>query len=451
MNDDQDSILSRLTAPFMEIFGLSRLVASALVFLIAAVFVFAVYWFVHSAPPRTIRITAGPEGSTYRANAEKYREILASNGVTLKILPSEGSQENLRRLGDRRFRVDVGFAQGGLSSEAGKYNLVSLGSVAYEPLMVFCRGDAVIHRLSQLEGKRLAIGPPGSGTRSLVLALLETNGITAGSSTVFTDSEATEAAKDLLAGEVDAIFLMGDSASTSIMRQLLRAPGIQLLDFEQAEAYTRRITFLNKLQIPEGGIDLGKNIPSNTVNLIGPSTELLARPNLNPAVCDLLLDAARQVHGGASLLKRKGEFPAPVEQDFPISPDASAYYLSGKSFLYQHLPYRIASLVGPLLIAIVPALVLLVPMLRTIPAILRLRVRLRLYRWYRALMVFERDLLTDLSPEKRRELLSRLDGIEESVNLMKVSAPFADQFYSLRLNIAFVRNQIARNTQASKS
>jgi hypothetical protein len=157
----------------------------------------------------------------------------------------------------------------------------------------------------------------------------------------------------------------------------------------------------------------------------------------------LLLDAAQEVHGGAGLLKRRGEFPAPLEHNFPISPDASRFYKSGKSFLYRSMPYWLASLVRRILLAFVPAIVVLIPGLRVLPALYRLRIRLRLYRWYRALLALERGSPGASAPEKRRQWLAKLDHIETEVNRLKVPASFADQFYGLREHIQFVRDRMA--------
>ena len=115
---------------------------------------------------------------------------------------------------------------------------------------------------------------------------------------------------------------MGDSASIDIIRKLMRAPGVRILSFMQADGYTRRIPYLNKMVLPEGSIDFGKNIPRHEVLLVGPTVELIARSDLHPALSDLLLEAAREVHGRAGLFKRQGEFPAPLEHEFPISPEA---------------------------------------------------------------------------------------------------------------------------------
>jgi hypothetical protein len=296
--------------------------------------------------------------------------------------------------------------------------------------------------LSELKGKRLDIGPVGSGERALALTLLELNGIDLNGPTVFVELGAADPAKALIEGTVDAVFLMGDSASPQLMRRLLLAPGVQLLNFTQADGYTRRISFLNKLELPKGSLDFGKDIPPHDVYVLGPAVELLARPKLHPVLCDLLIEAAQEVHGNASLLKRKGEFPAPLAQDYPISTEASRFYKSGKSFLYRSLPFSLASIVNRVLVVFVPLLVVLVPSLRAIPTLLRWRVKLHIYRWYRALLSVERELLRPLTQQQREQLLFRVGEIEKAVNKMKVPASFADQFYGLRGDIAFVRDRL---------
>jgi hypothetical protein len=444
METERKPDAGRIVTSLMETFGLSYAAAVASALFIGAVLLFAVFWFIRAAPPKTLVITSGVPGSSFETNAFRYRQILARSGITLKIVPSHGSLENLERLQNPGIHVDVGFVQGGVSNGPNRGKLVSLGSISYQPLLIFHRGTNSLSLLSELSGKRLAVGPIGSGTRALALSLLELNGIKAGGSTALLDYEADEAARHLAEGSIDAVFLMGDSASTQLMRRLLLEPDIHMFHFSQADGYTRRIAYLNKLQLPMGSIDFGKNIPAHDVYLVGPTVELLARPNVHPALSDLLLEAAQEVHGSASLLRRKGEFPAALEHDFPISPEASRYYKSGKTFLYRSLPFWLASLVNPILVAIVPIIVLLVPGMKAIPFIFRLRVRLKIYRWYRELLALEREVLDGVHPAPNEDLIARLDHIEQGVNRMKVPVSFADQFYALRGYIAFVRNQLMR-------
>jgi TRAP-type uncharacterized transport system substrate-binding protein len=442
--EKRKKLIARLLAPFIETFGFTRSFAIVVVLFIGSVFLLSLFWFIHSAPPKIITITTGLPGSSFETNAVKYREILARSGITLKILQSQGSMENLERLNNPSFKVDIGFVQGGVTNETSAQNpakLTSLGSIGYQPLMVFCRGTNQVTLLSELSGKRFAIGPIGSGTRTLAVAILRLNDIEQGTST-FLDLDGASAAKALLEGKVDAIFLMGDSASPKVMVQLLKTPGVQLLDFIQADGYTRKIGYLNKLAIPKGAMDFAKDIPSHDIALIGPTLEILARPDFHPALVDLVIEAAQEVHGGASIFKKKKEFPASIEHDYTLNNEAARYYKSGKSLLYKYLPFWLASLLNRVVVAFIPAIVVLVPGMKLIPFLYRLRIKLRLYRWYRALLAVERDSLTETAGLQRDHLLGRLDHIEAGVNRMKVPASFGDQFYALRVYIRFVRDRI---------
>jgi len=442
MGTDKKWGLRRLQSLFTEVFGLGRAATLSAVLLIFVVVTLGVFLFIYLAPPDRITMTSGPRGSMFERYAERYARILKQKGVTLKILPSDGSVENIKRLADTSLKVDVGFVQGGVNKDIKTDKLVSLGSIAYEPLFVFYRNASTIERLSQLTGKRVAIGEVGSGTHTLSLLLLAANGIKPGGATKLIEIESDEAAKAILSNKVDAAFLMGDSVSTDLIRQLLHTPGISLFDFTQADAYVRRIVYLNKITLPKGSIDLGRGTPAYDVFLLAPTVELIATDNLHPALSDLLLEAAREVHSGPGLFRHKGEFPAPIEQEIRISDDANRFYTSGKSFFYRYLPFWLASLVNRIIVVLVPMIILLLPGLRLIPAIYRWRFQSRILRWYSALMVIEKDLMTQQASDKRKELLEKLGNIEKEVNRMKVPASFAGQFYGLRGHITFVHTRL---------
>jgi hypothetical protein len=225
----------------------------------------------------------------------------------------------------------------------------------------------------------------------------------------------------------------------------MHKPGIRLFDFSQADAYIRRIHYLNKIILPKGSLDFGKNIPDRDINLISPTVELIARSNLHPALSDLLLEAATEVHSSPDLTHKRGEFPAPLEHEYRISSDATRFYKSGKSFLYKYLPFWLATIINRILVVFVPMLLILIPGLKSIPALYQWRMRLRILRWYRALLVLEEDMTDQITPEKHKNLLDRLDQIEQTVNKMKMPASFADQFYSLRSHISIVRERLTNS------
>ena len=442
IKEPRRSGLRKLQSMLQEVFGLGRAAALSAVVLLLAILALGIFLFVYLKPPSTITIISGPEGSTYRRAAERYAQILQRNGIKLKILPSEGSGVNIKKLADPRSKVDVGFVQSGMNIGILTDKLVSLGSISYQPLFVFYSSTSQIDLLSQLSGQRVAVGAAGSGSRGLALMLLAANGISPGGPTRIQEMDSTQAAGAILKGNVDAVFLMGDSVSTALIRQLLNTPFVRLFSFVQADAYTRRVPYLNKLILARGSIDLGKDIPARDVSLLAPTVELIARKGLHPALSDLLIEAAQEVHSPAGFLRRKGEFPAPIEQEFPISSEAKNFYKSGKSFLYRSLPFQYASLVNRIVVVFVPMIILLLPVLRLVPAVYRWRFRSRIFRWYRRLLMIEQELVTQMAPGKREALMQRLNNIEEAVNRMKVPASFADQFYGLRGHIALVRNRL---------
>ena len=408
------------------------------VVLVLAVFVFA-FRFVEPAPPDSIVLSTGAVDSGYHMFALRYKEILARDGVKLKLRPSAGAQENVSRLLDDKSDVEVGFLQGGSAFAANAPELVSLGSIYYEPLWVFYRGSQ-IHDFGGLHGKKLAIGPEESGTRSLALQLLAVN------ATVMPPTEllavnGQQANDMLLQGKLDAVFMVGP-AESPLVEQLVSAPGIRLLSLDRAEAYTRRFPTLTKLTLPQGVFDFVKNVPAHDVTLISPTANLLAIDGLHPALAYLLMRAASEVHGGAGLLNKAGDFPAPLNSEFPLSPEAKRYYKSGPPFLQRYLPYWAAVLVDRLWITLLPVLALMVPLGRIIPAIYRWRARSRIYRWYAKLKEVELELDEDVAPEKLAELLVRLDQIERAVNRINTPLAYTDNLYAFRQNVNMVRQQV---------
>ncbi|WP_413184124.1 TAXI family TRAP transporter solute-binding subunit [Paraburkholderia sacchari] len=412
---------------------------------VVAVFV----WLVDPSPPRTITISAGPRDSSFMQMAQAYSKILARNGVTLKVLESDGSVQNLQRLLDPKSKVDLAFVQGGVADGFDTRSLVSLGSVAYLPIVVFYRGSGLT-QLSQLDGKRIAIGRVGSGTRELSLKLLAANDIEPGGDSTFLPLDGMEAATALVSNRVEAAMLSGDSTTRELMQRLLGIPGISVMSFDESAAYTRLFPYLESIDLPPGVLDLRHRMPPQTVHLIGPTVEIAARNTLHPAISDLIVEAAGEVNGVPGLLQRAGEFPSPAAHDFRISEDATRYYKSGKSFLYRTLPFWLASVADRLLVLLLPLAVLVFPALRAIPALYRWRVRSRIYRYYGALIAIERDALKHSSDEERRALIAELDEIERALNTLRMPLAYADAFYVLREHVGFVRMHLAPGARPSE-
>jgi len=418
--------------------------------LIAVGFVVA-YQFVDPAPPRTLTLaTGGPEGA-YHAFGKRYQEILARDGIAVTLVNSAGTVENLALLDKPAVGtaapVELAFVQSGIGDAASSPGLVALASLYYEPLWVFVRSDRPVRRLTALAGNRIAVGAEGSGTRYVALELLAANGIAAGdaSGTVLSDQGGSAAAEALIAGELDAAVFVTAKYSP-LLTDLLARPEIQLLSFGRAAAYERRYRHLAAIALPEGALDLAGNLPAEDLMLLSPLATLVARKDLHPALADLVLRAATEIHGGPGLFEEPGQFPSPRNVDFPLSEEAERYFKSGLPFLRRVLPFWAATVVERLWVMILPILTLLIPLLRIAPPTYRWQVRRRIIRWYRDLRELETALLAaeEAGDEAaRRETLAALDRLQVETGRIAVPLSYADNLYNLRLHTEFVRRRYA--------
>ncbi len=414
-------------------------VLPALLLIIAA---FAVaYHFVKPAPPKKIVMATGKREGGYAYFGQRYREILARDGIVVELRETDGAVENVELLTAEHSDVDVAFVQGGTAFAANAPDLVSLGSLYYEPLWVYYRGRA-IDDVGALHGKKIAIGPIESGTRALALQLLAVNGTVLPPTTLL-PLGGKDAAEALQAGAVDAAFFVAP-AEAPIVEKLAADRTLKLLSFGRAEAYTRRFPYLTALMLPQGVFDFMGNIPRNDVQLISPTANLIAKDTLHPALAYLLMRAATRIHGESGLLHKAGVFPAPLDGNFPLSPEAMRYYKSGPPFLQRYLPFWAANLVERLWIMLVPAIAIMVPLFRLVPPLYRWRVRSRIYRWYARLKEIELQLDETPPTVTLDAVLERLDGIERSVNRIPTPLAYSENLYSFRQHIDLVRERVHR-------
>jgi len=395
------------------------------------------YQFVEPAPPTSISISTGSKEGAYYANALKYKERLAQQGITLNIQTSAGSSENIQRLLSNK--ADLALVQGGLTQDDTP--LLSLGSLYYEPAWLFHRSNFSMNKLTDLAGKKVAIGPEGSGTRSLAMLLIDDNKLN-GESVSLLDSTGSSATDQLLAGEIDAAFFIG-SVKSPVIQRLLRDPSINLTSLARAEAYKRLHPFLSKVTLPEGVIDLQNNIPPNDKVLLTPTANLLMNADFHPALSILVLQAIKDTHQGSDVFSTRHQFPNNLNLTAPISDVADRFYKKGPPFLMRYLPFWTAIMIDRFIVMVVPLLVLLIPLFKVMPPLYRWRISSRIYRWYEELHAVDDKIHgQQLSNEQRELLEAELCHIENEVNKVKTPLSYAEKVYQLLLHIDLIRKKL---------
>lgn len=430
-------------------------VAPTAVLVLAACIV--AYIVVDPAPPRHVILATGQENSAYEEFGRKYATILARDGIKVDSQRTLGSEDNLQRLIDGK--ADIAFVQSGSTSEAQaeRRGLVSLGSLFTEPVWLFLRERDAHGRkrdmdsIVQLKGLRINLGPEGTGVPKLFRQVLAVNGLEP-RQLKLSALENTPATVELLAGHIDGL-VFSSAPEAPLIQMLLQTPGIRLFNFRQAEAYTRRLPFLTHVVLPRGIVDLGRDIPAQDFHLIAPTATLVAREDLHPALIDLFVKAATEIHGGTGWFQQQGQFPSPRYTEIPVAREAAKYYRDGPPFLQRYLSFWLANLFDRLWVVVVALAALIIPLSKIVPPLYVWRIRSRVYRWYGELRAVEQALENakdEHRDEAREELLRRLDGIEQRVNHISIPLAYADALYGLRSHINFVRQRV-RLTLAAKN
>jgi TRAP transporter TAXI family solute receptor len=426
-------------------------------FAILAIIIWALMRYISPAPPRVVTMTTGAADGAYHQFGEKYQAYLKTNGIKLELKTSAGSVQNLERL--QGVEMNAGFVQGGLgqlsidpNEDEEKTPLRSLAVIGYEPLWVFAQTPSLAKQLSgslaNLNGKRIAIGAEGSGTRKVALDVLNAYGISAFNATLDPNS-GMAATQALVDKKLDAIILIASPQSTAVQKLLDPSTDARLINLAQAEGIARRLPYLSTVTLKAGSVNPAGNAPDQDITLLTTTANLVVRQDTHPAIAYLLLEAAKDIHKGPTLLNRPSEFPHPRGTDFPLSEEASRYFKDGRPFLQRYLPFWLANALQRLLLILIPLAAVAVPVFKLIPATMNFRQKNRLYRYYAQLLKMESDMRShQLNQQEIDATHSALDRIEARVSKTKFNLDYSDRVYTLRQHVDFVRHQL-HNEQAS--
>jgi TRAP transporter TAXI family solute receptor len=418
--------------------------AGPLVIIAIAALVLTYVW-LDPNPPKSVRLATGPAQGAYDEFGKRYKKALAANHIDVVLIPSNGSAENLRML--RENKADLGFVQGGSTqADENDSGIESLGSLMVEPVWLFYREDsakkaklASLGSLTQLKGWRVNIGARGSGAPRLMRKMFEANGVDLSSMTI-TRLDDTPAVVDFLDGKLDAV-VFASAPQSLLVQMLLQTPGVKLMDFEQSEAYSRRFPYLTPVVLPRGVVDLARDVPASDMRLVATTTSLLTRHETHPAIVELFVQAARDIHGPAGWFNRARAFPTQEHTEFPLSREAERSLRDAQPFLQRYLPFWLANVVERMWLALGIILAILLPLSRVVPPLYQFRIRSRVFRWYGQLRAIETRVQD--SGVDRAQLAKELEELDARVGRIHVPLSYADELYALRQNIDLVRGRLA--------
>jgi TRAP-type uncharacterized transport system substrate-binding protein len=413
---------------FLRVWGVVILVA-AIGFLVA-------WRFVGPPPPERVRLATGGEGGGYALAGERFREALEAAGIEVELVPTQGSLDNLRlaRLGE----VDLALIQGGVASPEELSGWEGIVSLYLEPLWIFSREP--LTRLEELEGRRVELGSPGSGSRELARSLLESAGVEFAEAGELPLDEAREAVRS---GAASAMFTVSAARSTVVEDCFEGPQPLVPSNLVRAEGLTRHLTYLQPVTVASGAIDLGREWPAWDIRTVAAGANLIAKEELHPAIVALFVDAAKQHYGARGVIEEAGEFPNQRLLDLPGSEQARVVLEQGPSFLYRVLPFQVAAVIDRLKILIVPLVTLLFPLFRAAPPLYRMRIRRRILKHYKEVLQLERRLHESRpDSEERRKAAEELDQLDAELSELDVPLGYTDELFHLRSHVRLVRDDL---------
>ena len=405
------------------------------------IFLWAVVW---PMPPRQLSIsTAGAPGA-YHALGLQYAERFAARGVVLDVQTSEGSQQNLERLGASQNPTDLAFMQGGFgylgtSGERRERSRVeTLANINIEGAWLFTRGRTVTS-LTQLKGLRIAVGPDRGGSRRVALKLFEQARIDLKSVTLSTQA-GPDAVAALDQGLVDAVFFVAPPESGTL-KLMLAVPKAQLASLGKSAAIAERNPYLEPRLLTQGALDNG--LPQRDTTVLTATASLVAREDLHPALKRLALAVSAEIHTGSGLFHKAGDFPSLRRIDFPSAPEARPMLADGLPFLERTLPFWWAQAAERLLLIVLPIALITWWLMRLLPTLLRWTLESRLSRWYGELKFIENDLAQAQVPGlDLARFLVRLNAIDNELLNFRCPKDLMPRSYVLRQHVEFVRQRL---------
>ena len=416
----------------------SRLIAglAALAFVVGASSIALVY--LVPSPPFRITIATGGKGTTFNYFGERYRARFARAGIELNVRETNGALENLRLLRDSNSNVQVAFSTGGISNSTQTPDVWSMGLITNVPFWIFYPSSQSLESLTQLKGKRIAVGPEGSGARYVaerVLSRANIDSKTANLLPLAGDSAVEALNKDA----ADAVLLVGGSDAPSI-ESLLNNPKVRLMNFSSADAFVRVFPDLVRLVLPKGVIRLDPLIPPDDITLVGTTANVLIRDDLHPAIVQLLAQTLKEVHSGPGLFQRSGEFPSIYDPEYAVSPVAIEYYRNGPSLLLRYLPLWMTTYAQRIIAFAVATLAIFFPVFGFAPRLYGWFVRQRFRQLYQRLRVIESSLQARLTPAEVKALQTELTDIERAT--MTAPMRHSDLYFMLRYHLDQIRSRL---------
>lgn len=341
----------------------NRIFVISLVFIVSGI----IYW-MGLIPPKTLTVATASENSGYSQLVKLSQSEFKKGGMDVEPRFTSGSLQNLELLRNLDSGVDAALIQGGLDPrEEDLGEMVSLGSVGYEPVWIFYRNSLAKkpEQIKDFSNLLVGVGPDEGGTQAIARKIFSAHNIEIDKKRNFKFDSYENNARDLKNGALDAIIIVSPILSTSV-KDFLRSKEYGIFEFKYAQAYEKRFPFLQAVQIPKASLDIDLQIPPRDITLIATTTSLVVKKSLHPDTQIMVLSILKKLFMESKILffSKRGEMPSYIDPTYPLSDSARYFYDNGLTFGLKHFPYIIAGIVDKIWLLLTAILFALYPLSR---------------------------------------------------------------------------------------
>lgn len=400
-------------------------------------------------PDRHINIGTSYQNSDWYSFGEHASKYLTEKGLDGQVVVTNGAVDNVKRLIDPNDPVNAAFVYGIALDDEQRKQIISLGSVSYEPIWVFYHKDKIpdLIDLHELPRYRVGLGPLESGSYAISKKLFADYDIEIEGSDSFVPDAFLSTEQKFLNGDLDAL-VMVSTVQDPIVQKLLRTPKVALYNFRNSAAFEKKYNSYEAVKLPAGSIDIYPQIPDKDISLVATTTSVVVKKQMHPDLQLALLMAIKEMNRNSAHLffAKRDEFPAYVDPLVPISPVASKFYDYGPPQVMRYLPFWIAGFVDRAWLMLLTLVAVFYPLSKLNLHIRKLRFVVHERPHYEELLKIDALLSSrKLSIEEKAEISKRLDQINE--HAINHGVPIGEEvhYFDLLNSIYLLRRKLEVN------
>lgn len=374
-----------------------------------------VFVYLEPFPDRHIYIGSSYAGGDWYRMANQSAKFLEKKGLNSQVIVTKGAVDNVNRLIDTNDPINATFTYGIALDEKQRKQIVSLGSVTYDPIWIFYHKSRIAHLESprDLARYRVAMGPLGSGSYGIGKKLMEIYGIQIEGNDHFVPDEFESSRKRFLNKGADA-FIMIATAQDPIIQEILRTPDVDVYSFHNADAFDKRFNSFEAVRLPAGSVSIYPQIPARDISLVATTTSVVVKKDMHPDLQLAFLMTMKQMNRDSQNLffAKRNEFPAYVDPVVPLSPVAAHFYDYGPPQTMRYFPFWIAGFIDRAWLLLLGLVAIFYPLSKLNLHIRKLRFMVQERPFYEQLLEIDAMLSTrQLTDAEKEEVWKRLTTI----------------------------------------